>query len=321
MLAAGSGGVLAAAESAGVAKAGVNGGLEQPAFYRFKIGAFDAIAFNDGAFSSPVAQSPFGVGEPVEAKVAVLREAYLPLDTINLQFNVLLVRMGAEWVLFDAGCGAAFGAAGGRLIAQMAAAGVKPEQVTVVMVSHAHGDHIGGLLDATTGAAVFRNATHFIGRREYEFWTGVNPDLSKLPLGVEAVKEQIAGAQNVLGVLKAKWQLIAPGEKIIGGLEIVDAPGHTAGHLAFVVGSGGAQLLHFVDAAHHHALSFAHPEWAFGYDAEPERAGATRRRLLDRAAADRVRVFGAHMPFPALGHVKALEGGRYEYVIAPWVVG
>ncbi|MET0261735.1 MAG: MBL fold metallo-hydrolase [Rariglobus sp.] len=294
--------------------------LAQPAFYRFKIGSFDAIAFNDGGANPPVAEAPFGIGEPVEAKVAVLRDAFLPLAQVNLQFNVLLVHMGAEWVLFDAGCGALFGPAGGRLPAQMAAAGVKPEQITAVFLSHAHADHFGGLLDAESGEPVFKNALHYVGRREYDFWTGSNPDVSALRQPEAGRKSTVEGARGVLEKLKAKWQFIAAGERLIEGLEIIDAPGHTPGHLVFLISSGGEQVLHMVDAAHHHALTFARPDWVLAYDVQPDVAGPTRRKLFDRAAADRLRVFGGHMPFPGLGHVRSLDGGRYEFAIEPWRV-
>lgn len=292
----------------------------QPAFYRFKVGAFDAIAFNDGGILPPVDQSPFGVGEPVESKVAVLRDAYLPVARVNLQFNVLLVRMGTELVLFDAGCGGLFGPAGGRLAAQLAAAGVAPEQITAVFLSHAHADHFGGLLDAEN-RPVFTRATHFTGRNEFEFWTGANPDVSQLRQSEEGRKGMVQRARGALEALKPRWHFISAGDRVLDGLEIIDAPGHTPGHLAFLISSGGDQLLHFVDAAHHHAITFAKPGWVLAYDVRPELAEATRRRLFDRAAADRLRVFGAHMPFPALGHVKALEGRRYEFVIEPWQVG
>lgn len=308
----------AAPEESGAANAGTL--LAQPAFYRFKIGAFDAIAFNDGAFNPPVAQSPFGVGEPVEAKVAVLRDAFLPITHVNLQFNVLLVRMGSEVVLFDAGCGTLFGPAGGRLAAQLAAAGVKPEQVTAVFLSHAHGDHFGGLFHAESKAPVFKNATHYVGRTEFDFWTGANPDVSALNQPEEGRKGMVTGARDALEALKAKWHFIAPGEKLIDGLEVIAAPGHTPGHLVFLISSGGDQVLHMVDAAHHHAITFARPGWVLAFDVQPELAEKTRRKLFDRAAADRLRLFGAHMPFPALGHVKALAGERYEYVIEPWSV-
>lgn len=304
-----------------MAPGGELGNGTQPAFYRFKIGVFDAIAFNDGGINPTVAQSPFGVGEPMESKVTVLRDAYLPITHVNMQFNVLLVRMGAELVLFDAGCGSLFGPAGGRLLRQLALAGVRPEQITAVILSHAHGDHFGGLLDANSQTPVFKHAAHYVARKEFEFWAGASPDVSELRQSPEGRKHMIAGARSVLETLRSKWQLVAPGERLIEGLEIIDAPGHTPGHLAFLISSGGEQLLHFVDAEHHHAITFARREWVIAFDLNPEQAEATRRKLFDRSAADRLRVFGAHMPFPSLGHVKTLESRRYEFVTEPWAVG
>ena len=315
-------------ERGGKAGAGLAGA--QPGFYRFRIGRLEAIAFNDGAVTSPVAQSRFGREVPVEETVALLRDAFLPITHLHNQFNVLLVRMGAELVLFDSGCGTTLGPAAGRLRAQMAAAGVAPEQVTAVILSHAHRDHFGGLIDAETKQLVFRNATHFVGRGEFDFWTGTSPHVSTLRLPESGREGMVKGARGALEAeaLRGKWQLIAPGERLVDGLEIVDAAGHTPGHLGFMISSGGDQLLHFVDAANHHVLAFVRPDWPFVFDVQPEVAMATRRRLLDRAVEDRLRVFGAHMPFPALGHVKRRgvgaepgERGGFEYVIEPWVAG
>lgn len=323
-LLASSGGLRAAETAAGSTSASSEAKLgAQPGFYRFKIGAHDAVALNDGGFSVSFDQSPFaaGVTDGPAQIAALLKDTFLPADKVQLPFNVLLVRIGSEFVLVDSGAGSMFGAAGGKLRAHLADAGVKPEQISAVLISHAHGDHIGGLIDDETKQPVFKNATHYIGKREFDFWMGANPDLSQFLLGADAAKQMVSAAQGVLGAMKPKLHLIAPGEKLIDGVEILDVPGHTPGHLAFLFSSGDDQLLHFVDAAHHHALSFAHPEWTFAYDAQPSVAVASRKALLDRAAADRLRLFGAHMPFSALGHVKSVAGGRYEFVIAPWAIG
>lgn len=288
---------------------------EQAGFFRFKIGAFDAVALDDGGFGGPLAQSPWPKGDLAKLSAA-LATAFLPTDGFSLPFNVLLVRMGAELVLVDAGCGTVFGPGNGKLLRRLASIGVKPEQITAVILTHAHGDHFGGLLDANQ-KPVFTGAQYFINRREFEFWTGSAPDLSATFIPVERRAGAIAGAQTYLNAFKGKWHLVAPGDKLVDGLEILDAPGHTPGHIALQFASGNAQLLHFVDALHHHAISFANPDVPFGYDVLPEVAIATRKKLLDRAAADRTRLFGAHMPFPALGYVRKV-GAVYEHVIEPW---
>jgi len=285
----------------------------QAGYYRFKIGEFEAVALDDGGFGGPLTEAPWPTGDR-EKLAADLATAFLPNDRFALPFNVLLVRMGAELVLIDTGCGPLYGPTNGKLASRLAAIGIKPEQINAVFLSHVHGDHFGGLLDAQTNAPVFTNAQHFINRREFEFWTGNTPDLTAIPEKSRAV------AQNCLNALKGRWQFIAPGDKLLPGLEIIDAPGHTPGHIAFQFASGNEQLLHFVDIVHHHAISFANPEVPIAYDVLPQVAVATRKRLLDRAAADHTRLFGAHMPFPALGYVRKI-GDHYEHVIEPWAVG
>jgi glyoxylase-like metal-dependent hydrolase (beta-lactamase superfamily II) len=249
---------------------------------------------------------------------AALEAAWLPGDRVQIPFNALLVRAGPELVLIDAGCGASFGAVGGKMFAALAAAGVRTEQITGVILTHAHRDHFGGLLDAEK-RPVFPQAQLFVSRTEHDFWMSSAPDLSSMAIPAEDAKEFILGAQTALGAYKDRLQLVAGGDRILEGFELLDTPGHTPGHLAVLIGSGRDQLLHFADAAHHHALSFAHPDWRFAFDADAALAVETRKKLFDRAAADRLRLFGTHMPFPALGRVKkATTGAAYEFVAEPW---
>jgi glyoxylase-like metal-dependent hydrolase (beta-lactamase superfamily II) len=288
----------------------------QPGFYRFSIGSWEALAISDGGMIMPTAQAGFGIGEPREKTTSVLRDSFLPTDKIQVPFTLLLVRIGSELVLVDAGAGNTFGRAGGRFLSNLAAAGVRPDQITAVIISHAHGDHVGGLVDDTTQEAVFKNAKLFISRREFDFWTRA-PDLSQMNMPDSQGKQMIKLAQTYLNVFKDKWRFISPGDKLIEGVEVIDAPGHTPGHIGLLFNFGSDQLLHVADAVHHHAIEFAHPEWILCSDAQPQLAIESREKLLERAAAERLRIFGAHLPFPGLGHVRSLGSGRYEHVLEP----
>ena len=292
---------------------------EQAGYYRFKVGAIEALALFDGGFTAPVDASPFAVGEPAGSVAAGLAEAWLPGEQVQVHFNVLLVRTGGELLMIDAGAGSAFGPAGGKVPAALAAAGVRPGQITGIVLSHAHGDHFGGLLTAE-GKPAYPNAKIFVSKREHAFWTGGAPDVSGMAVPDEAKKGSVAGAQAMFAALGDRLELVAGGDRLLDGIELLDTPGHTPGHLAVLISSGRDELLHFVDAAHHHALSFAHPEWRFAYDCDGALAAETRRKLFDRAAADKLLLFGAHMPFPALGRVRK-TGNTYDYRIEPFMLG
>lgn len=284
---------------------------EQAGYFRFKIGELEAVAINDGGFGGPLDQAPWPGGDRAKLN-ADLAEAFLPPDRFGIPINVLLVRLGSELVLVDAGCGSLFGPTNGKLRARLAAIGVQPEHITAVILTHTHADHFGGLFEGESGMPVFARAQHFIHRREFEFWTGA---LAGTPVSI-AKADSAANAQRALQALKGKWQLVAPGDKLIDGLEIIDAPGHTPGHIALEFASGQDRLLHVVDIAHHHVISFANPELPIAFDVQTPEAIATRRKLLDRAAADRARIFGTHLPFPCLGHVRR-RGAAYEHVLEP----
>jgi glyoxylase-like metal-dependent hydrolase (beta-lactamase superfamily II) len=200
---------------------------------------------------------------------------------------------------------------------RLAAAGVQPAQVTGVVLTHAHGDHYGGLLDGD-GKPVFPNATYFASKTEVDYWTGSDPDMSKLRIPDENKKVFAANAKRYFGAIKDRLTPVSPGQKIVEGVEVVGAPGHTPGHIALLVTSGKEALLNAADTVHHHVVLFAHPEWTSYFDSDPKMAAETRRKILQRAAADGLRVLGYHLPFPGIGHVRAAKGGAFEWVPEPW---
>jgi glyoxylase-like metal-dependent hydrolase (beta-lactamase superfamily II) len=288
----------------------------EAAYHHFRLGDATAYVLSDGYLDAPV--QPMLATEAEPAAVAEVLASHFQTPQAQLPFNVLLVHLRNEWVLFDAGAGGFSAPTIGRLLPVMASAGVKPEQISAIFISHAHPDHVGGLVDAKTGQLLFPQAKHFIHRREFEYWTGPSPDVSGLRLSKEMIAGALKTAQTVLGAAKPKLEMVAPGDKLIEGVELIDAPGHTPGHLAFAITSGNEQLLHIVDAAHHEVLMFAHLDWTMAGDSVPAQASATRKQLFDRAAADRTRIFAAHFGYPALGYVRRNDTG-YEFVPNRWV--
>lgn len=289
---------------------------EQPGFYRFRIGAFDALALNDGGIVAPP-ERPW-TGGTKEQVVETLDAAAMPTAQVELPFGVILVRTGTECLLVDTGSARLFGSTAGRLPSSLRAAGVRPEEVTSIIITHAHSDHFGGLLDPVTKAPVFPNAKLFIRRREYDYWIGEKPDVSAMVISVDPTSRLFTTAREYLRTFEGQWRFVEPGDKPIEGVEIIDAAGHTPGQIGVLISSGPERLLHLADAVHHHAVSFAHPEWVYNFDTLPKLAAENRRRLLDRAASERLRVFGSHLPFPGLGRVRK-AGDAYEHVIEPWV--
>jgi len=124
-------------------------------------------------------------------------------------------------------------------------------------------------------------------------------------------------AQRVFGVIGKKVELVKGGDRVIEGLELIDTPGHTAGHMSVVISDGDERVAAMGDLAHDHVIMFANPAWTVAFDADKAAAVATRKRMFDRFAADRTRVFGYHMPWPGLAHVRRMGEG-FEWVPEAW---
>ncbi|WP_424959242.1 MBL fold metallo-hydrolase [Hyphomicrobium sp. 1Nfss2.1] len=284
-------------------------GLTKPGFARFRLGAFeltmlpDSDAFIDGPF--PI------IGEnAAEADVQRLMiENLLPPKTYQPGFTPMVVNTGKELVIFDTGNGAngfVKRPDGGWLAAQLAPAGFTPDQIDVVVLSHGHIDHVGGIMEG--GKPLFPNARYVIAATEYDYWAqeGVHTsDLAKLMAGVFRT--------NVVPV-RDRISFIKPGDDVVGGIRSMAAPGHTPGHLAFMIESDGKNMLFWGDCAHHQVASLARPDWHCMFDSDKEQGATTRKRIYDLAAAERIPVQGYHMPFPSLGYVERRQEGGYRWL-------
>ncbi len=258
---------------------------------RFKIGSLQAAALLDGTITIANDGKTFGLGHAPAEVAAVLKANGLRQDQLELGIQPLLVRSGARVLLFDTGAGDASFARGGGLQASLRAAGVSPAQVTDIFISHAHPDHVGGLLGSRDGLA-FPNATIHLSAPE---WTAMKSN-----------KDQAALA----AAIAPKVAAFAPGAAVLPGLvTAVPVNGHTPGHSAYEIASGADRLLYIGDSAHHSVISVQKPDWTVAFDGDAPTAEASRRALLQRAADQNLRLYAVHFPYPGLGRVKAQGDG------------
>jgi glyoxylase-like metal-dependent hydrolase (beta-lactamase superfamily II) len=284
---------------------------QAPGFYRFKVGSFTVTTVHDGFRTMPVAG--FVLNAPLEEVQRVLAESFLPGDTyLNIR-TATVVDTGRQLVVFDTGDGPQpAGATTGRMMENLRAAGIDPDRVTHVVISHFHGDHISGLTDAQ-GAAAYPNAEVVVPEAEWKFWA----DEGNQVRSPERQRPNFANARRRFAPYQGRVRQIADGAEAVPGVRAVAAYGHTPGHTCFHVADGDAQMMYLADTTHRPELTGRRPGFHTFFDFDPVAAEASRRPMLDRVAAERMRVTGFHFPFPATGHV-AKEGEGYRFVPADW---
>lgn len=258
-----------------------------PPFHRAKVGGFEVTTLLAGSRAGDKPQETFGLNASAEEFAAVSAANFIPADKSFNSFAPVLVNTGNELVLFDTGLNAQ------GITAALAAAGVQPEQVNVVVLTHMHGDHIGGLGGAKP---TFANARYVTGAVEHNDWSKAGNE------GFEA---------NVVP-LNDRFTFLDDGGTVVSGITAMAAPGHTAGHFAYRLESGGQEMMVLGDTTNHYVWSLANPDWEVRFDQDKAQAAATRRKLLGMLAAEKIPFAGYHMPFPGIGFVEAAgEGFRY----------
>lgn len=281
-------------------------GRQAPGFYRLKVGAYEVTVVNDGLARRDNPGEGFVRNADAAAVRAALAEQMLPTTHLDNTFNITFVNTGSELILFDTGTGGLLAPTAGTMWDNMAAAGITPEQVDRIVFTHFHGDHVSGLV-TREGQARFPRAELLVPEAEWAFWTG-----DRAPQQGAATVRARFGAYPAERIRRvASTAEVAPG--IVG----VPTHGHTPGHTCWTVSSGGASLLVLGDITSHPAVNLRNPGWHVIFDMDAPAAEATRRRVFDRAAADRQLIVGYHWPFPALGYVRA-AGANYEFVPMPW---
>ena len=278
-----------------------------PGFYRQKVGDLEVTALFDGR----------GVFDPhwlngtkatMNGVAEALHEDPRLLDVSDEGF---LVNTGKQLILVDAGAGTWWGGGAlGRLAASLRSAGYTPEEINIVLVTHLHSDHVGGLT-TQDGKRVFPNADVYVAKAESDFWLA--PEIAaKAPKDVQPFF-QSPQAIAVPYIKTGKWHTFTGSEPIVDGMQLVSLPGHTPGHTGYEFSSKGQKILFWGDTIHAQRVQLQHPEVTAIFDIDQNAAAATRLQLLPRLAREHVLIAGPHMPFPALGSLRK-EGSGYSWV-------
>jgi glyoxylase-like metal-dependent hydrolase (beta-lactamase superfamily II) len=288
-----------------------------PEIYKFKVGSLECMAVSDGTltYSPPTFPPPATLlfaGAPRERLDQTLREHDIQLEKWTewtSPYICLLVNTGEAQVLVDTGAGGLFPSTG-RLLQNLKTEGIAPEDIQIVILTHCHPDHIGGIT-SEEGKLTFPNARYAMWKEEWDFWTSKEAE-AKLD---EHVREVLLGvARKNLPLIQGRLDLIESEREISPGIQAIAAPGHTPGHMALAISSKGEQLLCISDTVLH-PVHLEQPEWRAAVDFAPDQVAATRHRILSRAATEKALVLAFHFPFPGLGHIHQKgEGWQWQPV-------
>jgi len=288
-------------------------GAQAPGFYRFRVGDIVVTAINDGFV--PRAVEGFVRNASVEDVRSALAASFLPTDSFQNTFTTLVLQIGQRLVVLDTGFADNGPPTTGTWLANFRAAGYDPAQVNQVVISHFHGDHISGIRNRD-GSLRFPNAEISVPAPEWDFWMS-DERMNAVP---ENARGGFQGARRVFAPIAANVRRFTPGVEVAPGVTSIAAHGHSPGHTIFAITSGNGRMLFVADITSHPALFVRNPDWSAIFDMDADAARATRRRVLDMAASERMQLSFYHAPFPATGFV-ARDGNGFAFVPVQWTSG
>lgn len=292
-------------------------GKQAPGFYRHKIGDFEVTVVTDGKIVTPLAET-YVANAKKDAVNEVIGANYLPLDSATHYYTPVVVNTGSKLVVIDTGLGlgtfAQSKGAAGQFHSNLAASGIDPKTVDVVVISHFHGDHINGLLDSENKPA-FPNAEVMVPAAEWKLWMD---DAAMGKAAGTPIEGNFKNSRRVFGALGNKVTQYDDGKELVGGIKAIATPGHTPGHMSYLVSSGPKSLIVQSDITAGMAFLFVkNPDWQLAFDMDKPVAVQSRKKIYDMAIAEKIPVQGFHFPFPGVAYVEK-DGNGYRLVPATW---
>jgi glyoxylase-like metal-dependent hydrolase (beta-lactamase superfamily II) len=302
---------LAAASALPAQAAAPASGKQAPSIYRYRIGDMELTAIYDGVWYRPIDEKFIRKADYADVQRA-MSDAFMPEAKLATPFTMLLVNTGKKLILLDTGTGGQVASTAGAFSENLIAAGIDPKTIDQIVISHFHPDHINGI-KTKDNTLIFPNAEIMVPAAEWAFWSD-DANMRAAPDGLKIVFHNVRRIFNDIAKDVTHYQ---PGKVVAPGVETVAAPGHTPGHTVFAIQSGKDAMMVLSDTTQHPALFARNPEWEPQFDIDGAAAVMTRKKLLDRVAADRMLVTGYHFPFPACGHIVKTATG-YEHVPLLW---
>lgn len=278
------------------------------AAYRFKVGGFECTVVSDGPLKLGTFSAELFKGISQERIDEIVAANFLDKNDLTVDQNALVVNTGSKLVLIDTGMGfrKIYGPRTGHLLANLRGAGIDPASIDVVALSHAHPDHVWGLI-GEDGKPNFPNAQIQIAEADLAYWT------DEAKLSDPALGHYIGPIRDALLPLRDRIVFLKDGQEVMPGMQALSTPGHTVGHTSFVISSQHSAIVYIGDLAHRPLLQMDNPRAEFARDTDPKQGVSARLRVFDMAASEKIPIVAYHFPWPGIGRV-ARNGDNYRYV-------
>jgi glyoxylase-like metal-dependent hydrolase (beta-lactamase superfamily II) len=283
-------------------------GTQAPGYYRMMIGQFEVTALYDGSVDLDIKLLRNASAAEIET---LLGRMFIGSPKMQTSVNAYLINTGSKLIMIDTGGGKMLGPALGNILPNLRSAGYDPAQVDAVLLTHMHGDHIGGLLDGANNPA-FPNAVVYVRKAESDHWLSAD-EAAKAPEGAQRIFKMAKIVSDPY-IAQKKWETFESDTPMFPGIKPVAIPGHTPGHSAYEINSGNQSRLIMGDVVHSMAVQFSRPDVALDFDVDPPKAVSTRNELFKSAAEGKKLVAGMHLPFPGIGRLRAEGNNAYTWV-------